>query len=60
MSKDKIQVAESLTADFEENTWTFEMKKDFIVTAGKFVIIPIDVYNELAEDLQKIKKLLEK
>lgn len=35
----EIQVGISATADFEENTWTFEMENDFSVKAGKFAII---------------------
>lgn len=38
-----IQIGESSTADFEENTWTFEMPEDYHVQAGKFAIVPIEV-----------------
>jgi hypothetical protein len=42
----KIQTGVSATANFEENTWTFEMPEDFSVCAGKFAIVPIDEYNK--------------
>ncbi len=41
------QIGESLMGDFEENTWTFEMKGDYKVSAGKFAIVPIEEYNRL-------------
>jgi uncharacterized protein YfaQ (DUF2300 family) len=47
MSKLKTQLATSLTSDFQENTWTFELDKDFKVTAGGFAIVPRDKYEKL-------------
>lgn len=41
------QFGESLTGDFEERTWTFEMPEDFSVKAGEFAIVPIAEYNAL-------------
>ena len=49
------QIGESATADFEENTWTFEMKPEFKVTAGKFVIMPIETFNDVKRALIDIK-----
>lgn len=43
----KPQFGESLLADFEENTWTFEMPEDFKVISGNFAIIKTESYNEL-------------
>lgn len=43
------QFGESLTGDFEERTWTFEMPEDFSVKAGEFAIVPIAEYNALIE-----------
>lgn len=40
----KAQKGESLSADFEENTWTFEMPRDFVITAGYFMIVPMEEY----------------
>lgn len=54
----EIQFGKALTADFEENTFTFEMESDFKVIAGKYAIIPIDLYNEIRDDLIKLQKLL--
>lgn len=41
------QFGESLTADFEESTWTFEMKEDFTLKAGEFAIVPKAEYDAL-------------
>lgn len=54
MSKLKTQFGEALTADFEENTWTFEMEEEFKVSAGKFAIIPKEKYQELLAALKGI------
>lgn len=40
MSNKKTQFGQSLTGDFEENTWTFEMLEDFKLSAGDFAIVP--------------------
>jgi len=42
----KTQIGESLTCDFEENTWTFEMEDNFEVTAGEFMIIPKELFKQ--------------
>jgi hypothetical protein len=59
------QIGTSATADFEENTWTFEMPKTFKVRAGVFAIVDKPVYDELLEacknalrDIQKLNKEL--
>ena len=52
--KINIQFAESLLADFEENTWTFEMNEDFSVTAGEFAIVPKYFMNELIAALNDL------
>jgi len=36
----KIQYGTSESANFDKNTWTFEMQKDYKVKAGEFVIMP--------------------
>lgn len=50
MQNFKTQIEESLTADFQEKTWTFEMPEDFKIKAGKFAIVPIEDYNNLPEE----------
>jgi len=50
------QIGKSITCDFQENTWTFEMPKKFAFTGGKFAIVP-------TEEFEKIKienKMLER
>lgn len=37
-------VAVSVGADFESGTWTFEPVGDFVVGAGRYVIVPESVY----------------
>ena len=53
-----IQFGQALTADFEQNTFTFEMKKDFTVLAGEYAIIPRELYDEIRNDLEKLKEEL--
>lgn len=55
MSKLKTQFGTALTADFQENTWTFLMPDNFKVSAGEFAILPKDKYNELLVALSRIK-----
>lgn len=43
---EKIQIGESLTADFEENSWTFEMNEDVVISAGTFAIVDITNISE--------------
>jgi hypothetical protein len=44
-----VQFGESLTGDFEERSWTFEMPEDFSVKAGEFAIVPKAEYDALIE-----------
>lgn len=54
-----IQIGESATADFEENTWTFEMTESLMkIKAGKFAIIPIDFWDEIKEVMQDSRDVL--
>lgn len=41
------QLATSLMADFEENTWTFEMGSVFEVGAGRYMILTEDEYQQI-------------
>lgn len=41
------QIGTSFEADFEKNTWTFEMQDNFTVAAGGFVIMDTAVYRDL-------------
>ena len=52
----KTQIGTSVAADFEENSWTFEMPEGFTMCAGQFAILPIDKYNALMEALKEISK----
>lgn len=55
MANFKTQLATSLTSDFSENTWTFEMPKTgFVVSAGEFAIVPSEKYHALINMLDKI------
>lgn len=51
----KTQFGTAVTADFEENTWTFEMDKNFKVIAGKFAILPKEKYDALLVALKGIR-----
>ena len=59
MSILKTQFGESLTADFQENTWTFEMPTDFKVFAGDFAIVPKENFLELVKALKGISNSIE-
>lgn len=50
----KTQLGESATANFEENTWTFEMSEGFCVTAGDFAIVPHKEYCKAINNLETI------
>lgn len=50
----KTQLGVSATADFEENTWTFEMHTGFTVTAGTFAVVPVEQYNAALNNLETI------
>jgi hypothetical protein len=39
---EKIQYGEMATADFHENTITFEMREVFTVCGGEFAIVRLD------------------
>ena len=54
MSKLKTQFGTAVTADFEENTWTFEMDKNFKVTAGKFAIVDKILYDQLIQSVEDL------
>jgi hypothetical protein len=54
MSTLKMQVGESLSADFEEQTWTLEMQEDFSISAGEFAVIPKEKFDRLIIALRGI------
>lgn len=55
MSNFKMQIGYSLTSNFEENTWTFEMQEGFKVSAGEFVIIEKKHFVEMQEIISENK-----
>ncbi len=55
MSKIKTQIGTSLTGDFGEGTWTFEMLGKFEIAAGDFAIIPNEKYVKLLAALKGIR-----
>ncbi len=58
MSK-TIQIGASLSGDLKENTWTFEMLEEISLMAGKFAIVPLDTFEEMAEGLVCARALLQ-
>ena len=50
-----VQFGIAATADFLENTWTFEMPENFSVSAGEFAIVPKAEYEALLTELNKVK-----
>lgn len=55
MSNLKTQFGDSLGADFEENTWIFEMRGDFSISSGAFAILPEEKYQKLLTALRGIR-----
>ena len=51
-----IQIGTSIAADFQESSWTFEMPKDFEMSAGVFAIVPIENKSELNNGALSIVK----
>lgn len=52
--KTGVQYGTSVTANFSENTWTFEMPEDFKMTAGEFAILPKELFSALmCESIQE-------
>ena len=53
-----VQFGESLTADLEENTWTFEMNENMKVSAGGYAIMPKEQFEKLisAIDINSVVK----
>ncbi len=47
MSKQILQIGDSLTGDIIEGTWTFEMPKDFKLMPGEFAIVPKEKFEDL-------------
>lgn len=60
MSNKKTQFGQSLMGDFEENTWTFEMEKDFKLTAGDFAILPKIDFEVLVILVKRLKLAISK
>lgn len=55
MEKPTAQIGVADSADFEENTWTFFMDGgDFSVSAGRFAIIPLEKYEEMVAELERL------
>lgn len=50
----KTQFGDSVTADFQENTWTFEMEGKFSVCAGMVAILPKENYDALLTAIKGI------
>lgn len=48
-----VQFGISATADFEENTWTFEMSDGFSVKAGEYAILPKEQFELFNKALGK-------
>lgn len=47
MKEVSTQIGVSATADFGENTWTFEMPENYQVWAGQFAIVDKQVYDKM-------------
>lgn len=54
------QVGQSITCDFHESTWTFEMPKGFCFTSGYFTIVPVEDFERIKSDSQLVSDLFDK
>lgn len=50
----EAQTGTTLTADFQENTWTFEMKGYFQIKSGEFVIIEKDLFDNYQSEVRNL------
>ena len=55
----KTQIGTAMTADFEENTWTFIMPNKYEVCAGAFAIVDKPIYDEMMSALKDSLQMLE-
>ena len=48
----KTQIAELITGDFGDSTLTFEVenKKEMVIQAGRYAVVPIDEYKKIVND----------
>ena len=57
MSKIKevsTQIATSMTADFDENTWVFLMPDNYKVWAGQFAIVDKQIYDKMKDIIEYV------
>lgn len=54
MNEVNTQIATSMTADFEENTWTFLMPENYKVWAGQFAIVDKQIYDRMKTIIQYV------
>lgn len=58
MSDLKTQFGVSVSADFGDDQWTFEMPESFEVTAGNFAILPEDKYLVMVAVIERCRNFL--
>ncbi len=50
-----IQIGQSITCDFDENTWTLKMPKGFCWTGGKFALVPTEQFEYLNNKIEELR-----
>lgn len=54
---DKGQRVLSRTADFDENTWTFNaIGNDFVFGAGMFIVLPVEKFEEQQLRIEELER----
>lgn len=53
-AKFPVQIGQSITCDFQEKTWTFEMPEGFVFTGDKFAIITTEDYEHMKAEIIKL------
>lgn len=51
----KTQLGISVEADFERDTWTFQMPIGYEVSAGQYYIVPKIEYDRIKESIKQLE-----
>lgn len=55
------QIGVSVSADFSENEWTFEMQNEYTVTLGqKFAIVPLETWQQKLSEHEGMRAAIER
>ena len=55
----KTQFGTAMSADFEENTWTFLMPEKFEVRAGQFALVDRQLYDKMILAIENLNQAVD-